>query len=170
MPYHKAMQGDPKVIDHLNRTLKGEFTAIHQYIVHAEMCDNWGYTKLGAFIKQQAIGEMGHAEMLIERILFLEGVPGMGELRPLHVGQNVKEQLSNDLQLEYEAVGILNAAIRDAVAADDNASRELFERILKDEEDHVDWLEAQLQMIKDMGLGIYLSQQLGDAPAAAAAG
>ncbi len=164
------MQGDPKVIDHLNRTLKGEFTAIHQYIVHAEMCDNWGYTKLGAFIKQQAIGEMRHAEMLIERILFLEGVPGMGELSPLHVGQNVKEQLHNDLQLEYEAVGILNAAIRDAVAAGDNASRELFERILKDEEDHVDWLEAQLQMVGDMGLGIYLSQQLGDAPAAAAAG
>lgn len=161
------MQGDAKVIEHLNRTLKGEFTAIHQYIVHAEMCDNWGYSKLGAFIKQQAIGEMGHAEMLIERILFLEGVPGMGELSPLNVGQNVQQQLANDLQLEYEAVQILNAAIKDAVAADDNASRELFETILKDEEDHVDWLESQLQMIDDMGLGIYLSQQLPDAAAAA---
>ena len=157
------MQGNPKVIQHLNRVLKGEFTAIHQYIVHAEMCDNWGYGKLGAFIKQQAIGEMGHAEMLIERILFLEGVPGMGELSPLNIGQNVKDQLSNDLQLEYEAVKILNVAIADAVAADDNASRELFETILKDEEEHVDWLESQLQMIGDMSLGIYLSQQLADA-------
>ena len=156
------MKGDAKVIKHLNRALKGEFTAIHQYIVHAEMCDNWGYTKLGGFIKQQAIGEMRHAEMLIERILFLEGVPGMGELMPLNVGQNVKEQLSNDVQLEYDAVKVLNAAIKDSVEADDNASRELFETILKDEEEHVDWLEAQLQMIDDMGLGIYLSQQLGD--------
>lgn len=161
------MQGNPEVIGHLNRVLKGEFTAIHQYIVHAEMCDNWGYSKLGGFIKQQAIGEMRHAEILIERILFLEGVPGMGELSPLNIGQNVKDQLSNDLQLEYEAVGILNAAIKDAVAVGDNASRELFETILKDEEEHVDWLESQLQMIADMGLGIYLSQQLADGAAAA---
>ncbi len=162
------MQGSPSIIQHLNRVLKGEFTAIHQYIVHAEMCDNWGYGKLGAFIKQQAIGEMRHAEVLIERILFLEGVPGMGELSPLNVGQNVKDQLSNDVQLEYEAARILNAAIRDAAAAGDNASRELFEMILKDEEEHVDWLEAQLQMIGDMGLGIYLSQQLADAAGAGA--
>ena len=110
---------------------------------------------------------MRHAEMLIERILFLEGVPGMGELSPLNVGQNVHQQLANDVQLEYHAVQILNAAIKDAVAAGDNASRELFETILKDEEEHVDWLEAQLQMIDDMGLGIYLSQQLPDAAGAA---
>ena len=161
------MRGDSTVIKHLNRALKGEFTAIHQYIVHAEMCDNWGYTKLGAFIKQQAIGEMGHAEQFIERILFLEGVPGMGELLPLNVGQNVKEQLTNDLQLEYEAIVILNTAIKDSVAASDNASRELFERVLKDEEEHVDWLESQLQMIDDMGLGIYLSQQLAEGDEAA---
>ena len=156
------MQGNETVVSHLNRVLKGEFTAIHQYIVHAEMCDNWGYTKLGGFIKQQAIGEMRHAEILIERILFLDGVPGMGELSPLHIGQNVREQLGNDLQLEYDAVKILNAAIKDAVAEGDNGSRELFEMILKDEEEHVDWLESQLQMISDMGLGIYLSQQLAD--------
>lgn len=161
------MQGDAKVIEHLNRVLKGEFTAIHQYIVHAEMCDNWGYSKLGAFIKQQAIGEMRHAEILIERILFLEGTPGMGELSPLNIGQNVQEQLENDVQLEYDAVRILNTAIKDAVGAGDNASRELFEVILKDEEEHVDWLESQLKMIQDMGLGIYLSQQLPDQPAAA---
>jgi bacterioferritin len=162
------MQGDPKVIAHLNRVLKGEFTAIHQYIVHSEMCENWGYGKLGKFIKQQAFGEMRHAEILIERILFLEGVPGMGELMALNVGQNVKEQLSNDLDLELDAVTVLNAAIGDAVAASDNASRELFEMILKDEEEHVDWLESQLQMIGDMGLGIYLSQQLDDLAAAPA--
>ena len=156
------MRGNEIVVGHLNRVLKGEFTAIHQYIVHAEMCDNWGYTKLGGFIKQQAIGEMRHAEILIERILFLDGVPGMGELSPLNIGQNVKEQLGNDLQLEYDAVKILNAAIKDAVGEGDNGSRELFEMILKDEEEHVDWLESQLQMISDMGLGIYLSQQLAD--------
>lgn len=160
------MQGDDQVIEDLNEALKGEFTAIHQYIVHAEMCEHWGYSKLGSFIKVQAIGEMRHAESLIERILFLDGVPGMGELKPLRVGQNVKEQLENDVNLEYEAVGMLNRAIRNAVSAGDNVSRELFETILKDEEEHVDWLEAQLQMIGDMGLGIYLSQQLGDPPAA----
>lgn len=162
------MQGQETVIEHLNRALKGEFTAIHQYIVHAEMCENWGYSRLGGFIKQQAIGEMRHAEMLIERILFLEGVPGMGELMPLKVGENVKDQITNDLHLEYNAVKILNAAIKDSVELGDNASRELFELILKDEEEHVDWLESQLQMIQDMGLGIYLSQQLGDGEAAPA--
>ncbi len=162
------MQGNAKVIEHLNEVLKGEFTAIHQYIVHAEMCDNWGYTGLGAFIKQQAIGEMRHAEVLIERILFLDGVPAMGELRPLRVGQNVKEQLTNDLAVEHEAVVILNNAITDSVEAGDNGSRDLFEIVLKDEEEHVDWLEAQLQMIDDMGLGIYLSQQLVIANAGAA--
>ncbi len=161
------MQGNAKVIEHLNLVLKGEFTAIHQYIVHAEMCDNWGYTKLGAFIKLQAIGEMRHAEILIERILFLEGVPGMGELHPLNVGEDVRQQLTNDLNLEYDAVTVLNTAIPDAVAASDNTSRELFEIILKDEEDHVDWLESQLQMIEDMGLGLYLAQHLADAQAAA---
>ncbi len=159
------MQGNTQVIEDLNEALKGEFTAIHQYIVHAEMCDNWGYGKLGGFIKQQAIGEMRHAEVLIERILFLEGVPGMGELKPLNVGQNVKQQLTNDVSLEYEAVGILNRAIKNAVDAGDNVSREIFEVILKDEEEHVDWLESQLQAIDDMGLAIYLSQQLPDLPA-----
>lgn len=165
--YNGGMQGNKSVIADLNRVLRGEFTAIHQYMVHAEMCENWGYGKLGGFIKQQAFGEMRHAESLIERILFLEGVPGMGDLSPLHIGQSVKEQLSNDLDLEYDAVGVLNRAIRNAVEAGDNASRELFEVILKDEEEHVDWLESQLQMISDMGLGLYLSQQLAtDAPPA----
>ena len=155
------MQGDSKVIDRLNETLKAEFTAIHQYFVHAEMQDNWGYHKLAEYVKKQSIGEMIHAERLIERILFLDGVPSMAELNPLRTGQDVKSQLENDLALEYEAVAQLNSAIADAMAAGDNGSRELFTTILKDEEEHVDWLEAQLQAINDMGIGIYLSQQLG---------
>ncbi len=157
------MKGNQQIIDRLNETLRAEFTAIHQYFVHAEMQDNWGYFKLGAFTKKQSIGEMMHAEKLIERVLFLDGVPGMAELNPLKVGQNVKEQYENDLSLELEAVQQLNAAIADSVAAGDNGSRELFEVILKDEEEHVDWLEAQLQAIDDMGLGVYLSQQLDPA-------
>ena len=154
------MRGNQKVIDRLNETLRAEFTAIHQYFVHAEMQENWGYRELGTFTKKQSIGEMIHAEKLIERVLFLDSVPGMAELNPLKVGQNVKEQYENDLSLEIEAVGQLNAAIADSVEAGDNGSRELFEIILKDEEEHIDWLEAQLQAIDDMGLGVYLSQQM----------
>jgi len=154
------MKGNPKIIDRLNETLVAEFTAIHQYFVHAEMQENWGYGKLGSFVKKQSIDEMKHAEELIERVLFFDGVPDMAHLKPLRVGQDVKSQLENDLALEIEAVGQLNAAIADAVAAGDNGSRELFEKILTDEEQHVDWLEAQLGAINDMGLGNYLAQQL----------
>lgn len=154
------MNGNQKVIDRLNETLVAEFTAIHQYFIHAEMQENWGYIKLAKFVKYQSIGEMKHAEKLIERILFLDGVPSMGELKPFNVGQDVKAQLENDLGVEYEAVEQLNAAIADAVAAGDNGSRDLFQVILNDEEEHVDWLEAQLQAVADMGIGLYLSQQL----------
>ena len=154
------MKGNQTVIDRLNETLVSEFTAIHQYFVHAEMEENWGYKKLAEYVKKQSIGEMKHAEKLIERILFLDGVPSMGELKPLTIGQDVKTQLDADLALEYEAVQQLNAAIADAVAAGDNGSREMFEQILTDEEEHVDWLEAQLQAIADIGIGLYLAQQL----------
>jgi len=154
------MKGDAKIIDRLNETLRAEFTAIHQYFIHAEMQENWGYGKLGAYEKKQSIGEMHHAEWVIERILFLDGVPDMGSLNPMKVGQDVKSQLESDLDLELEAVAQLNAAIADAIAAGDNGSRELFAKILVDEEEHVDWLEAQLQAIDDIGLGLYLSQQL----------
>ncbi len=154
------MKGNPTIINRLNETLRAEFTAIHQYFIHAEMQENWGYVKLGKYEKKQSIGEMHHAEWVIERILYLDGVPDMGSLNPMKVGQDVKSQLENDLELEHEAVGQLNAAIADAVAAGDNGSRELFEKILVDEEEHVDWLEAQLQVINDIGLGLYLSQQL----------
>jgi len=154
------MKGHPKVIEHLNEVLKAEFTAIHQYFVHAEMLENWGYSKLGQFVKLQSIGEMRHAESLIERILFLEGVPAMADLHPLRIGKDVKEQLQNDLQVELDALPRLNEAIKDSVEVGDNGSRELFKLILQEEEEHVDWIEAQLQMIEDMGIGVYLSQQL----------
>lgn len=154
------MKGNDQIIARLNETLIAEFTAIHQYFIHAEMEENWGYKKLSSYVRRQSIDEMKHAEKLIERILFLDGVPSMGELKPLNVGEDVKTQLENDLQLEYDAVQQLNDAVAEAREAGDNGSRELFEMILVDEEDHVDWLEAQLQSIADMGIGLYLAQHL----------
>ena len=156
------MKGNPKVIIELNAALKEELTAINQYFLHAEMCENWKYDKLGSFIKKQSIDEMKHAEMLIERILFLDGTPTLTELMRLNIGQNVKEQIESDLQLELNAVVMYNASIRIARDEGDNASRELFERLLKDEEAHVDWLEAQLHLIQEIGYERYLSQQIRD--------
>lgn len=154
------MQGNPKVIAALNEALKEELTAINQYFLHAEMCENWHYDKLGHFIKKQSIDEMKHAEALIERILFLDASPTLTDLMKLTVGQNVKEQLQSDLKLEIEAVALYNQAIKTAQEEGDNASRELFERLLKDEEEHVDWLEAQLYQIGEIGYERYLSQQI----------
>ena len=126
------------------------------------MCENWKYTRLADFIKKQSIDEMKHAEVLIERILFLDATPNMTELMQLSVGQNVKEQLESDLKLEISAVAQYNAAVRTARDEGDNASRELFERLLKDEEEHVDWLEAQLHQIREIGYERYLTQQIKD--------
>jgi bacterioferritin len=154
------MQGNPKVIAALNEALKEELTAISQYFLHAEMCENWHYARLGDFIRKQSIDEMKHAEALIERILFLDGTPNMTELLHLNVGQTVKEQLENDLKLELNAVGMYNRAVATARDAGDNASRELFERLVKDEEEHVDWLEAQAHQIKEIGYERYLIQQI----------
>ncbi|MBZ5575584.1 MAG: bacterioferritin [Acidobacteriia bacterium] len=154
------MQGKPNVIAALNEALKEELTAISQYFLHGEMCENWHYDKLGGFIKKQSIDEMKHAEMLIERILFLDSTPNMTELMHLNIGQNVKEQLESDLKLEIAAVGQYNRAIALSRDEGDNASRELFERLLKDEEKHADWLEAQLHQIKEIGYERYLSQQI----------
>ncbi|MBZ5620612.1 MAG: bacterioferritin [Acidobacteriia bacterium] len=154
------MQGNPKVIAELNRALKEELTAISQYFLHAEMCENWKYDKLGDFIKKQSIDEMKHAEALIERILFLDATPNLTEPMQLDIGQNVKQQLASDLQLEIGAVAMYNAAIKLARDEGDNASRELFERLLKDEESHVDWLEAQMHQIGELGYERYLSQQI----------
>jgi bacterioferritin len=154
------MKGNPKVIAELNAALKEELTAINQYFLHAEMCENWKYNKLGDFIKKQSIDEMKHAEMLIERILFLDATPTMSEAMQLNVGQSVRDQLQADLKLEIGAVAMYNNAIKIAREEGDNASRELFERLLKDEEAHVDWLEAQVHQIKEIGYERYLSQQI----------
>ena len=154
------MQGKPKVIALLNQALKEELTAVNQYFLHAEMCENWHYAKLGGFIKKQSIDEMKHAEKLIERILFLEGAPTLTDPIQLTVGRNVKEQIESDLNLEIGAVGMYNAAIRTSREEGDNASAELFERLLKDEEGHADWLEAQQHLIEEIGYERYLSQQI----------
>jgi bacterioferritin len=156
------MRGNPKVIAELNSALKEELTAISQYFLHAEMCENWKYEKLAKFIKKQSIDEMKHAEVLMERILFLDGTPNMTELLQIKVGQNVKEQIENDLKLELNAVEMYNNSVKIAREEGDNASRELFEMLLKDEESHVDWLEAQLHQIKELGYERYLTQQIRD--------
>src|SRR6266511_551725 len=133
------MRGNDQVIAQLNLALKEELTAINQYFLHAEMCHNWGYHLLGDYIKKQSIDEMKHAEELIERLLFLDATPTM-ELMELSVGQNVKAQLEADLKLEVNAVGMYNKAVQVSRDAGDDASRDLFARLLRDEEEHVDWL------------------------------
>ena len=152
------MRGNADVIAQLNLALKEELSAINQYFLHAEMCHNWGYHKLGDYIRKQSIDEMKHAEELIERLLFLDGTPKM-EYMDLSIGANVKEQLEADLKLEENAVKMYNGAVKIARDAGDDASRDLFSKLLRDEEEHVDWLEAQLQQIKDMGYERYLSNQ-----------
>jgi len=154
------MKGNPKVIALLNEALKEELTAINQYFLHSEMCENWHYDRLGGYIKKQSIDEMKHAEVLIERLLFLDATPSLTEPMQLTVGQNVQAQIESDLKLEINAVAMYNRAIRVSVDEGDNASRELFERLLKDEEEHVDWLEAQLHQIKEIGYERFLSQQV----------
>ena len=155
------MKGNPKVIALLNEALKEELTAINQYFLHAEMCENWHYERLADHTKKESIDEMKHAEVLIERILFLDGTPNMTELMQLTVGQNVKEQLESDLKLEINAVAMYNHAVKVAREEGDNISSELFARLLKDEEGHVDWLEAQLHLIQEIGYERYLTQQMG---------
>ena len=154
------MRGKDKVIAHLNDALRAELIAINQYFLHGEMCENWGYERLGGAIKKQSVDEMKHAEELIERILFLDGSPNMGMGLPLKVGANVKAQLESDLALELDAVAQYNAAIKVCVAEADNTSRELFDRLAKDEERHIGFLEAQLNVIKQAGLENYLAQQM----------
>jgi bacterioferritin len=157
------MKGNPEVIAQLNLALREELSAINQYFLHAEMCHSWGYHKLGAFIKKQSIDEMKHAEKLIERILFLDATPKM-EYLDLNVGDNVKAQLEADYQLELGAVEMYNKAVKLSREQGDDQSRELFSLLLKDEEMHVDWLEAQLHQIKEMGYAQYLILQ-ADGPA-----
>ena len=153
-----CMRGNSKVIAQLNTALREELTAINQYFLHAEMCHNWGYHRLGAYIRKQSIDEMKHAEKLIERLLFLDATPKM-EYMELKVGQNVKGQLEADLKLETNAVEMYNKAVQISREAGDDVSRELFSLLLKDEEEHVEWLEAQLHQIKELGYERYLSNQ-----------
>jgi bacterioferritin len=155
------MKGNPKVLSELNKALREELTAINQYFLHAEMCENWGYNRLSEYIKKQSIGEMKHAEVLIERILFLDGSPSMLPLE-LTVGGTVKAMLESDLALEVSAVKQYNRSVHIATEEGDNGSRELLVQLLKDEEGHVDWLEAQVHQIKELGYERYLTQQMGE--------
>ena len=158
----RTVKGKPEVLDKLAEMLKEELGAISQYFVHAEMCENWGYKHLSELIKKQAIGEMKHAEKLIERILFLEGMPNMADLPKLNIGKNVKQQLENDLELELSAVAAYNQAVAQCQKAGDHSSAELLKELLEDEEEHVDFLESQLGIIKDVGLENYLIEQMKD--------
>ena len=158
--YDTRMQGNPQVIALLNEALKEELTAINQYFLHAEMCENWHYSKLASFIKKESIDEMKHAEALIERILFLDGSPSLSSTLDLNIGRNVREQIANDLALEVNAVAMYNRAVKGARDAGDNASAELFQRLLEDEEHHTDWLEAQLHLMEELGYERYLTQQM----------
>src|SRR6187399_1585085 len=151
------MKGNAKLIETLNEILTGELTAINQYFIHAKMCENWGYHRLAKKVRDESIGEMKHADEIIERILFLEGVPNMQRLEKVRVGETVHEQLKLDLKLEEVAVPRLNKAIEQAVGVGDNTTRELLEEILVSEEEHVDWLEAQLNLIKQVGEQNYLA-------------
>ncbi len=153
------MKGDPKVIDYLNAVLKGELTAINQYFLHYRMLDNWGIRKLGKYEYQESIDEMKHADRLMARILFLEGLPNLQTLNRLRIGENVPEILKADLALEMEAIALLKEAIPYCEGVRDFVSRELFVSILESEEEHVDFLETQLGMIEQMGLQNYLQLQ-----------
>ncbi len=154
------MKGNRKVIAALNAALRDELLAINQYFLHAEMLENWKYARLAKFIKKQSIDEMRHAEGLIERILFLDGTPNLTEPMKLEVGLDVKHQLERQLQLELDAVVSYNKSIAVCQEEGDNASKNLFEKMLHDEEGHVDWLEAQLHQIKELGYERYLAQQV----------
>jgi bacterioferritin len=154
------MKGNDKIIARLNELLADELTAINQYMVHSEMCDNWGYERLHHKVEERAIQEMQHAEKLIGRIIFLEGLPIVSNLNPLHIGADVENQLHNDRAAEVGAVKNYNETIELVFDLGDNGSRELLDSILKDEEAHLDWLEAQLDQIAQMGLQNYLAQQV----------
>jgi len=155
------VQGNPEIIELLNEVLTAELTAVNQYFIHAKMCGNWGYAKLESHVRDESIDEMRHAEALIERILFFDGIPNLQRLLPLRVGETVAEQFRNDLDVEYVAVERLNRGIAAAVAAGDNGTRQLLEEILVSEESHIDWLETQLEAMRQVGEAAYLAEQLG---------
>jgi bacterioferritin len=154
------MKGSEQVIAVLNQVLRKELTGINQYFIHAKMCQNWGYERLYKALWDESIGEMKHADRIIERILFLEGVPNISAYDKILVGANVKQQLENDLSLESAALTVLHPGIKTCVEAGDDSSRELLEHIVVDEEKHVDWIEAQLHQINEVGYQNYLTQQI----------
>ncbi|HYS92247.1 MAG TPA: bacterioferritin [Candidatus Acidoferrales bacterium] len=154
------MKGHDDVITLLNEVLTAELTAINQYFIHARMCENWGYERLWKKLREESIGEMRHADRLIARILYLEGVPNVQRLGKVNVGQTVPEQLRLDLDLERAAVLALNNGIERCRSLSDNGSRDLLEEILVSEEGHIDWIEAQLELIRQAGEANYLAQQI----------
>ena len=154
------MKGDPKVIDLLNEVLTNELTGVNQYFLHARMCENWGYERLWKKVRAESIDEMKHADELIERILYLEGLPNVQRLGKISVGETVPEQLRLDLELERTAIGVLNRGVELCRQAGDNGSAELLEDMLEDEEEHANWLEAQLSLVEQAGLQNYLAQQM----------
>jgi bacterioferritin len=154
------MKGDSKIIEALNEVLTSELTAINQYFVHAKMCENWGYKKLAAKKREESLEEMKHADEVIDRILFLDGVPNMQRLNPIKVGEEPVEQHQVDLELEVDACKRLNDAIALCRDKGDNGTREFLEKILVDEEDSVDWLESQLHLVKEVGRERYLAEQI----------
>jgi bacterioferritin len=156
------MKGNAEVIKKLDELLAEELTAINQYVVHAEMCANWGYQRLHQAIEKRARQEMHHAEKLIERIIFLEGTPTVSKLNPIHIGSEVPKQFQTDLESEHNAVRLYNEAIHIADQASDAATRDLLESILNDEDRHTDWLEAQQDQIAHIGAPLYLAEQIGE--------
>jgi bacterioferritin len=154
------MKGNEQVIAVLNQVLRKELTGINQYFIHAKMCQNWGYARLYKTLWDESIGEMKHADEIIERILFLEGVPNISAYDKISVGSNVKQQLENDLSLESAALTVLHPGIKTCVEAGDDSSRELLEHIVVDEEKHVDWIESQLHQMNEVGYQNYLAQQI----------
>ncbi len=154
------MKGDPKIVKLLNDVLRKELTGINQYFVHAKMCQNWGYEVLYHAIWEESLGEMKHADQVVERILFLDGMPNVGGYDKIMIGSNVKQQLENDLGLEQAALEVLRPGIKACLEAGDDASRELLEHIVVDEEHHIDWIEAQLHKIEEVGYQNYLAQQI----------
>ncbi len=154
------MKGDAKVIDLLNEVLTNELTAINQYFLHARICENWGYERLWKKIRAESIGEMKHADELIERILFLEGLPNLQRLEKINVGETVPEQLALDLGVEMKAIPVLNRGIELCRQVGDNGTAELLEDLLEEEEEHANWLEAQLALIDQVGAQNYLAQQV----------
>ena len=154
------MRGDAEIIEALNEVLTAELTAINQYFIHAKMCENWGFERLAKHTRGEAIEEMKHADQVIERILYFDGTPNMQKYMKINVGHDVPEQFHHDLDLEHQAVPRLNKGIEIARAQGDNGTRALLEEILRDEEEHVDWLEAQLHLIETIGIQAYLAEQI----------